>query len=152
MFDLEAYHYWIIASIILFILEISTPGFLLASFGIGTLCGSLAAYLDFEFKYQLLFFSIATAIAFFGIRPFYNKHLLKYDDNKKIGLNAYIGKVVKVIEVIYPNEVGRIQVGGETWRATAENSKEVFEIGQKVKIEKIDGTLIYISKFIEGEK
>ncbi|MBL7052235.1 MAG: NfeD family protein, partial [Candidatus Marinimicrobia bacterium] len=49
---MEIHHYWIIFGIILMIAEIFTPGFLLASFGIGAFGGSLFAYLDYDFKIQ----------------------------------------------------------------------------------------------------
>jgi membrane protein implicated in regulation of membrane protease activity len=44
------------------IAELFTPGFLLASFGIGAFGGSLLAFLDYELRVQLLAFSIVTLI------------------------------------------------------------------------------------------
>jgi membrane protein implicated in regulation of membrane protease activity len=71
---MEIHHYWIIFGIVLMIAEIFTPGFLLASFGIGAFGGSLFAYWDYAFKVQLFVFSIITMVVFFGIRPLYNKY------------------------------------------------------------------------------
>ena len=41
---MEIYHYWIIAGIILLIIEIFTPGFLMACLGLGALFAGLAAW------------------------------------------------------------------------------------------------------------
>lgn len=144
--DLQAWHYWIIISIICFIIEIVTPGFLLASLGIGALSGSLAAYIGFSFQYQLLTFALGTFIAFIGVRPFYKKYLLKYDDKKKIGLEDYLNKECEITEQISKvRRIGRVQVMGENWKAIASNDEE-FEVGEKAKIDKIEGITLYISK------
>ena len=95
---MEIHHYWIIFGIVLMIAEIFTPGFLLASFGIGAFGGSLFAYWDFEFKVQLFVFSAVTMGVFFGIRPLYNKYFYKLDDQRKTGVNAFIGNNYKVTE------------------------------------------------------
>lgn len=150
IFDLEPWHYWIIVAIICFIFELSAPGFLLASIGIGALSGSLAAYSGLVFKYQLLFFAGTTFLVFIGIRPFYKKYLIKFDDKKKIGIQAYIGKECIVIENLSKTKTtGRVQIMGETWKAISINNDE-FEVGEKAKIDKIDGITLFISKIIHG--
>ena len=113
---MEIHHYWIIFGIVLMIAEIFTPGFLLASFGIGAFGGSLFAYWDYEFKFQLFVFSAVTMGVFFGIRPLYNKYFHKLDDQRETGVNALIGNNYKVTENINNFEnTGRVQVGSESW-------------------------------------
>ena len=97
---MEIHHYWIIFGIVLMIAEIFTPGFLLASFGIGALGGSLSAYLGYEFTLQLTVFSIVTMTVFFWIRPVYTKFLYRSDDQIETGVKAFIGNTYKVTEAI----------------------------------------------------
>jgi membrane protein implicated in regulation of membrane protease activity len=142
---MEIHHYWIIFGIVLMIAEIFTPGFLLASFGIGAFGGSLFAYWDYAFKVQLFVFSIITMIVFFGIRPLYNKYFHKLDDQRETGVNAFIGNNYKVTENINNLEnSGRVQIGSESWRARSE-SDEVFETGDLITINKVEGSTLIVS-------
>ena len=142
---MEIHHYWIIFGIILMIAEIFTPGFLLASFGIGAFGGSLFAYLDYDFKIQLFVFSIVTMVVFFGIRPLYNKYFHKLDDQRETGVKAYIGNNYKVTENINNSEnSGRVQIGSESWRARSEND-ELFETGDLIKVNKVEGSTLFVS-------
>tara|TARA_B100002003_G_scaffold145993_1_gene135188 strand:+ start:273 stop:680 length:408 start_codon:yes stop_codon:yes gene_type:complete len=127
------------------IAEIFTPGFLLASFGIGAFGGSLFAYWDYEFKVQLFVFSAVTMGVFFGIRPLYNKYFHKLDDQRKTGVNAFLGNNYKVTENINNSEnSGRVQVGSESWRARSENN-ELFETGDLIKVNKVEGSTLFVS-------
>ena len=142
---MEIHHYWIIFGIILMIAEIYTPGFLLASFGIGAFGGSLFAYWDFEFKIQLFVFSAVTMIVFFGIRPLYSKYFHKLDDQRETGVNAFIGNNYKVTENINKLEnTGRVQIGSESWRARSE-SDELFETGDLIKVNKVEGSTLIVT-------
>ena len=142
---MEIHHYWIIFGIVLMIAEIFTPGFLLASFGIGAFGGSLFAYWDYEFKVQLFVFSAVTMGVFFGIRPLYNKYFHKLDDQRKTGVNAFLGNNYKVTENINNSEnSGRVQVGSESWRARSENN-ELFETGDLIKVNKVEGSTLFVS-------
>jgi len=141
---MEIHHYWIIFGIILMIVEIFTPGFLLASFGIGAFAGSLFAYWGFGFKVQLFVFSSFTMVIFFGIRPLFNKYFHKLDDQRKTGVNAFIGNNYKVTENINNSEnLGRVQIGSESWRARSEN-EESFKIGEIIKVIKVEGSTLIV--------
>ena len=61
-----------------------------------------------------------------------------------------IGMVAVVIEPFKNNEVGRVVVNGQSWRATSTTFQEFFE-GEKVQVEGISGTKVIISK-INNEK
>jgi membrane protein implicated in regulation of membrane protease activity len=142
---MEIHHYWIIFGIILMIAEIFTPGFLLASFGIGAFGGSLFAYWGFEFKVQLFVFSAVTMLVFFGVRPLYNKYFYKLDDQRKTGVNAFIGNNYKVTENINNSEnSGRVRIGSESWRARSEND-ESFKMGEMIKVKKVEGSTLIVS-------
>jgi membrane protein implicated in regulation of membrane protease activity len=142
---MEIHHYWIIFGIILMIAEIFTPGFLLASFGMGAFGGSLFAYWGFEFKVQLFVFSAVTMLVFFGVRPLYNKYFYKLDDQRKTGVNAFIGNNYKVTENINNSEnSGRVRIGSESWRARSEND-ESFKMGEMIKVKKVEGSTLIVS-------
>jgi len=142
---MEAQHYWLISGIILMIAEIFTPAFLLASFGIGALGGSLSAYLDYEFPLQLTVFSIVTMTVFFWIRPVYTKFLYRSDDQIETGVKAFIGNTYKVTEAIINMEnTGRVKVGSESWRARSE-ADAIIEAGELVVVSSVEGSTLIVS-------
>ena len=143
---MDIYQYWIILGVIFMIAEIFTPGFILACFGFGSFGGSLFAYMGYDFKFQLLFFSLTTMMLFFSIRPLYQKYFHKYDDQRETGVNAYIGKKYKVTELIdNSNNTGRIQVGSESWRTRSINN-QVYAIDSVVKVIQVEGSTLIVDK------
>lgn len=127
------------------IAEIFTPGFLLASFGIGAFGGSLFAYWDYEFKIQLFAFSIITMVVFFGIRPIYLKYFHRFDDQRETGINAFIGNTYKVTESINNIEnTGRVKIGSESWRAKSEND-ELIKSGELITVLKVEGSTLFVT-------
>ncbi len=143
---MESWHYWIIVGILLIITEIFTPGFLFASFGLGAFGSGLTAYLGFGFKYQLLAFSAVTMFIFFGIRPIYKKFFSRFDDQRKTGIEALLGKDAIVTEpIVNSDNGGRIQIGGENWKAMSENNEDI-EAKETVIITRIEGATAYVKK------
>lgn len=71
---LEVCHMWVIAGIMLWIVETITSGFVVGVFGTACLLVAPFAGADASFKVQLLVFGIATAAMSFGIRSL----ILKY--------------------------------------------------------------------------
>jgi membrane protein implicated in regulation of membrane protease activity len=67
------------------------------------------------------------------------------DDQRETGVNAFIGNNYKVTENINNLEnSGRVQIGSESWRARSE-SDEVFETGDLITINKVEGSTLIVS-------
>ena len=142
---MEAQHYWLVSGIILMIAEIFTPGFFLASLGIGALSGGLSAYLGLEFTFQLAVFSIVTMAVFFGLRPFYIKFLYRSDTQLETGVKAFIGNTYKVTErIINVENTGRVKIGSESWRARSETDV-IIEAGELVVVSNVKGSTLIVS-------
>ncbi len=140
------WYYWLILGVLLIIIEIFTPGFVVASFGIGCIFASLGAYLGFNLPLQILLFCLGTMIVFFGIRPFYKKHILPDKDREPTNIDALKGQKALVTENIDPlKDIGRIKIGGEDWRAVIENN-ETIKAGEWVEVERIDGVKAIVKK------
>lgn len=141
---MEAWHTWVIIAVILFILEVFTPGFVVACFGIGCLAGGLMDYLNLGFGYQIIAFSIVTLFLFLTIRPLVVKNLYKTGENVKTNVDALIDQIGIVDEKIDPIEnTGRVIVGGDNWKAISMDDV-VIEKGEKVQVKKIEGVKIYV--------
>jgi len=142
---MEYWKYWTIAGIILFAVEIYTPGFVLASFGIACMCSGFAAVFSFSPEVQLIVFAVAAIFVFVTIRPFVQKFL--YTGEKlATGTSALIGKTGKVEEKICNEDnVGRVMVGGESWKACSDNG-QIIEANEIVEIKGISGVTLKVIK------
>lgn len=115
---------------------------------VGAIFAFLAALLHAEIWLQLLIFIIFTTLTIVIFRPI----IKKYAKKEIIRTNAdrIIGMVAVVSEPFDNNEVGKVVVNGQVWRATSTNNEAFFE-GEKVQVEGISGTKVIVSK-INNEK
>ena len=67
---MEPYHYWLIASAFLILLELVTAGFGVICFAIGTLVATLLAYIGLGLEYQITAFIVGSILALIFVRPF----------------------------------------------------------------------------------
>ena len=143
---MEAWHYWLIAGLLLIILEIFTPGFVLASFGIGCFAAGLSASFGMSFYFQIFLFSAGTLLVFFGIRPLFKKYLLPPRVEEPTNVAALEGKSGRVTETVdNNNDSGRVKIGGEDWRAVAEDN-QVYKEGETVQTIRVEGTKVFVKK------
>lgn len=142
---MEYWKYWTIAGIILFAIEIYTPGFVLASFGIACMFSGLAAVFGFSTGIQLIVFAVGSIFVFVTIRPFVQKFL--YSGEKlATGTCALIGKTGKVEErICNTDNAVRVMVGGESWKACSEND-DTIEANEIVEIKGISGVTLKVVK------
>jgi len=141
---LSLWHIWVIIAVILFIVEIFFPTFFAACISLGCIAAGFSSYFGYGTKIQLICFSIATLIGFFGIRPFMLKYAHRKSDNVKTNVDALVGKIGKVIVAIdnSKNE-GRVIVDGDDWRAETENDILINE-GEKIEVLRINSTILIV--------
>lgn len=141
MFGLELWVIWIIIGLLFMIIEIFTPGFYFMSVGVAAIFTGLIGFFIPNPIVQLGLFAILCFILFVYLR----KLALKFFITNNIETNAMalVGKRAKVTQTILRDEKGYVKVSGEEWVAISEEERD-FEIGEKVKIVKIDGTKLII--------
>lgn len=142
---MENWQYWIMVGIILFAIEIYTPGFVLASFGLACLLSGLAAALGLSLAVQITIFALGSVLFFVTIRPFVRKFL--YNKEKlATGTSALIGKTGKVTErICNEDNVGRVMVGGESWKACSSDDDPIPE-DALVEVTGISGVTLRVKK------
>ncbi|MBN2090865.1 NfeD family protein [candidate division KSB1 bacterium] len=147
---MHAWHFWILVAILFFIIEIFTPGFVLACFGVGCIASALAAFLKFNFQIQILAFSITTLAVFFGLRPLILQYFFKSTDNVKTNVEALTTKIGRVSIQINPvQNTGRVIINGEDWRAISID-ESIIDVGEKVEVLKVDGAKVIIKKLAKS--
>ncbi len=145
MDEILNWHWWMYAGIILLILEVFTPGFIIACLGLGALCASAIAYLEFNLDSQLIVFAISTLISLFIIRPIFLKksspeHVIKTNTD------ALIGRIGTVTDTIDNSiQKGRVVIDGDHWKANS-FSNEILTENTKVIVTSIDSTILTVKK------
>ncbi len=143
----NTWQFWLVTSVALFIIEIFTPGFFLATFAIGALCAALTALFTDSFNVQMLVFAVTTTLTFVFVRPFAKKYFFKKGPDLPTNTEALTGKKAKVIETIDNSDSkGRVKLfGGEDWKAVSAD-ESIIEKDSVVEIVSVDGAKATVKK------
>lgn len=110
---------WFLIGILLFVLEMMTPGGLvLLFFGIGAVAAAvLQLVFPIPFWGQGLVFAMVSTVTLFLFR----KPCLEKFMKPSIGTeNEFVGKTAQVTQRITPDLVGKVEFNGSFWTASAE--------------------------------
>jgi len=145
MEEIFNWHWWMYAAILLFILELFTPGFILACLGVGAVTASFLAYIGFNLDTQLIGFAVTTLLSLFIIRPMlYKKGAAQ--DKIKTNTDALINRTARVTEEInWEVNSGRVSIDGDIWRAKS-SSEEIIIVNEHVIVESIESTIVTVKK------
>lgn len=141
---LEIWHAWVVAGVLLFAVEMFTPGFVAAAIGVGCLAAALPALLGASLAWQLAALGGGTLLAFVGARPFVLGRLARPRDGYASNVEGLIGQDGTVLDAVRgPAMAGRVMVAGEDWRAVS-GSGEDLVAGQKVTVVGVDGNKLVV--------
>lgn len=135
---------WLIASAIMFILEIFTISFLLFFPAIGAFLAFLCAIFGASMQVQIITFVISSILLIAFIRPI----VTKFFKAKDVAMNSesVIGKnavVIKEIDNLHGK--GQVKVAGEIWSAVSSTDENIEE-GATVVVLKIEGVKLIVKK------
>ena len=140
------YYYWLIAAIVLVILEIMTAGFGVICFAIGAAFSALVSGLGGNLTWQIVIFAIVSLLTFIFLRPVVIRFLDKKSKDVKTNADAIIGRKGVVSERIDAEQhTGRVAVDGDDWKAVSEDGS-VIEKGVTVEIVKLDSIIVTVKK------
>lgn len=144
---MEYYQIWLIAAIVLVIIELLTAGFGVICFAVGALFSALAAFLGMDsLVWQLLIFAVASVLCFIFLRPVVLRFLDKKSKDVKTNADALVGKTAIVSETIDSSaNQGRVAVDGDDWKAVSADGS-VINKGEKVEIISRDSIILTVKK------
>ena len=138
------YYYWLIAAIVLVIVEICTAGFGALCFALGAAFSALVSGLGGSFTWQILVFVIVSLLTFIFLRPVVVRFLDKKSKDVKTNAEAIIGRKGIVSECIDASQhTGRVAIDGDDWKAVSEDGS-VIEKGTDVEIIKLDSIIVTV--------
>ncbi|MBN1779678.1 NfeD family protein [bacterium] len=141
---------WIIAGIVLLIMEFATPGLVIFFFGMGAVVvGVVCLIFEPSFTLQLFIFLASSLIFLFSLRKWLKQVFLgrKSDSESELmdTLDNFLGEKAMVVEKITPAVAGRVELHGTEWKAESDEEIKkgmpVEVIGKKnlvLKVKKLD--------------
>lgn len=136
---------WLVAMIVLLVVEGVVPGLVSIWFALGALAALLSALFNAPLWLQVLWFLVVSVAALWFTRPL----VKKYVNAKTQPTNAdmLIGKDCVVTEKIDNIlGVGAVTVSGKTWTARMADDDEKAVEGDIVKAVRIEGVKLIVTK------
>ena len=134
---------WLVAMIVLLIIEGIVPGLVSIWFAIGAFAAMISAILGAPLWLQVLWFLAVSILTLCLTRPFAKK----YVNSRATPTNAdmLIGKECVVTEAI-DNVLGTgaVTVGGKVWTARTEEPDGKAETGKVMTVVRIDGVKLIV--------
>lgn len=141
--------YWLMIAVILFVLELVTPGFVLVFFGVGAAAAALLSWLlpDTAIVMQLATFIVISLGSFVTLRKMMQKRFFastpgKEGEDVDQELVRPGDKGVVSTAIVPPGE-GRVKCAGTFWRATA---GERIKDGEIVVVVRRNGLILEVER------
>ena len=132
---------WFIAFVILLIIELVTVNLVTIWFAIGAVAAIITTIFTDSILIQSIVFVVVSVIALLITKPLIKK--FKKFEVEPTNSDRVIGKVGDVTKKIEKNKYGEVKVYGNTWTAS---SKQVINVGERVKVLAIDGVKLVVEK------
>lgn len=144
---MEIWHVWVIAALILVVVEIFTTGFAVICLAIGAFAAAVDAACGGGAEGQLIWFAAATLLAFVFVRPLLLKAFRKSGGRERLsGVDALKGREAVVSERISPSDnTGRVAIDGDDWKAVSADGTDIGK-GEKVTIESVDSVVLTVRR------
>lgn len=134
---------WLIAFIVLLVIEIFTMGLTTIWFAGGALVALLLAALGAGVVLQVVVFVIVSVVLLVVTRPIAMKFFNQ--EREKTNAESLIGKQALVLEEINTlHATGRVEVDGQEWSAKTEDPEQMIKKDQVVSIEGIQGVKLIV--------
>ena len=136
---------WLIAMVVLLIVEAIVPGLVSIWFAIGALAALIAALLNAPLWLQVVWFLAVSVATLVLTRPLAQRYV-----NSRVqptNADALIGRDCVVTEDIDNLAgTGAVKIGGKVWTARAEDENEKYAQGDVVKAVRIEGVKLIVKK------
>ena len=136
---------WLIAMVILLIVEAAVPGLISIWFALGALAALISALFHAPFWLQIVWFLVISVLSLILTRPLAKK----YVNGRVTPTNAdmVLGKDAVVSERIDNlHATGIVLLDGKTWTARMCDERQTAEAGEVVRVLRIEGVKVIVEK------
>ena len=136
--------FWVIVAAITLIVEIVSLGLTSIWFTGGAIVSAVIGYMGGPLWLQIVAFIVVSTILLVAMRPLAKKHLAI--GNEKTNTDSMIGRTEKILVEVDNNAgTGMLKIGDVEWRAVSDDGSVIPE-GTLVKIERIEGTKLFVRR------
>ena len=136
---------WLIAAIVLAVIELSTMGLVTIWFAIGAVVAMIGAMLGANLIVQLLLFIVVSVVILVAVRPLAEKYLNK--NVKKTNIDAVVGrKLIAKTDIDNLKGMGKVDMEGSTWLAASSNDEVTIPAGSEVVVVRVAGAKLIVDK------
>ena len=135
---------WLALMIVFLLLEAGTVSMVTIWFAVGALAAMVASLLGAELWLQIVLFAVISTALLLALRPLVRKYfiprLVKTNTDALIGAE---GLVTRQIDNV--NSAGCVKLGHMEWSARS-SSGEILEEGTRIKVDRIEGVKVFVTK------
>lgn len=142
---MEIWHIWILAALLLFIIEMFTTGFAVLCLAVGCVGGAIAAACDMSLEWQLVIFALVSLVALAAVRPVLKRSFYRNGEKVPTNVNAMVGRRGIVCNTIDSTDSGRVVIDGVDWKARSVEDEPIVE-GTHVEIVAVDSVILIVKK------
>lgn len=142
---MEIWHIWILAALLLFIVEMFTTGFAVLCLAVGCVGGAIAAACDLSLEWQLIIFALVSFVALAAVRPILKRSFYRDGEKVPTNVNAMVGRRGVVCKAIDSTDSGRVVIDGVDWKAHSVDDMPVAE-GAQVEVVAVDSVILTVKK------
>lgn len=148
--------YWILWCILgaaLIVAEVFTSGFVLLWFGIGALAAAFAGIIGIDnLGIQFVIFAVVSIGLTAASRTIFLNYFSRENTGQSLrtGVDSLPGKIGTVVSSSRgAMREGAVKVFGSTWTAYPAEGETALEAGERVRVESIEGSSIYVRRIDE---
>lgn len=144
------WYIWLILGALFIVAEIFTSGFVLLWFGIGAIIAALLALTGLiGLPLQIIVFLAVSVALSIASRTIFERVFMRGSPGRelKTGMDNLPGRIAVVV-TSSSGALGEaaVRVYGSTWRAYPVEGEEPLNEGEKVRIERVEGASVYVSR------
>ncbi len=141
--------FWIIAGLALVGLEVIGGEFVLLMLGGGALAAAASSAVGAEPWVSAVVFAVVSLALLLLVRPPLKRHFLS-GPKHAMNSDALLGARAEVLEQVH-DDGGLVKIGGEQWSARPARAGMVFEVGERLVVDRIDGAIALVDSDLDDD-
>lgn len=141
---LDAQTTWLLAGVLLILVEFFIPGVIIVFFGIGAIIAAITTWAGWTpgIGSQAAVFAISSVVLLFGLRRYVKKWFVGHSSNSGMTDDDFTGREARVVTSL-PGHGGdgQVEIKGANWKARSEIA---IPAGSTVIIERREGLTFHV--------
>ena len=136
---------WLIVSIGLLLLELTSGDFYVICFAFGAVASIVGAAIGLPLWAQVLIWAVCSVLCLYFVRPSLVRRLHGKENERKSNVDALVGRQGIVIDTIAAGGFGYVKIDGDEWRSVSSDGQEI-PVGTTVTVISRDSIILTVSE------